>query len=371
MGLLVQVAYVAVLNADVSRDQEFMHLAKLSGQKGLTRDALDGNFLRLPAGPCTLRWERHTEFTAYSVVRALPPSTLLNDPPQQLVSQLLLEDDWLANIPGNTLLAVHLVMMLGDPPQAMNRAGAYDHWFGDGSAVASMMGSPTHSSVVTNFAVQSDGFERILVLAAPGMGEARVGRVAQRLLELETYRLLALRSMPVAKQLAPELADCERVLLTITEQLDDAQSGNQEVLEALLALACRVESAVAKHRTGFEASTAYHALVTQRLEELQEKAIPGTQTLGEFVRRRLSPEVATITATVRRMEALSARVGRASALLRARTQVSLERQGQQSAQSVKENHLILIRLQRMVQVVTIAAVSYGLINWILMTMVRF
>ena len=370
MGLPVQIAYIAVLNTDVSREQEFMHLAKLPGQKTLTINALNSNFLRLQAGPCTLRWERHTEFTSYSVVRALPPSALLNDPPQQLVSQLWLDDDWLANIPGRTFVAVHLVMMLGDPPHAVTRAGAYEHWFGEGAAVASMMGSPTHSSVVTNFAVQSDGFERILVLAASGMGEARVGRVAQRLLELETYRLLALRSLPIAKQLAPELTDCERVLLKITEQWDDPQSGNEELLGALLALAARVEFAIAKHRTEFEAGIAYHALVTQRLAELQEKAIPGTQTLGEFVQRRLSPAVATVTSTARRMEALSERIGRASLLLRARIEVSLEKQGRQSAQTLKGTHVMLSRIHRTVQAVTIAAVAYGLINWILVAVAR-
>jgi hypothetical protein len=57
MGLPVQISYIAVLNTDVSREQEFMHLAKLTGQKTLTVNALKRNFLRLQAGPFTLRWE--------------------------------------------------------------------------------------------------------------------------------------------------------------------------------------------------------------------------------------------------------------------------------------------------------------------------
>lgn len=371
MGLPVQMAYIAVLNAGIDCDRECQHLAKLPGQKSLTTLALKSNFLRVQVGPCTLRWERHAEFTSYSIVRALPPSTLLNDAPQQLVSQLLLEDDWLANIPGSTVVAIHLVMMLGDPASAVTRAGAYDHWFADGFAVASLMGNPTHACVVTNFALQPDGFERILVLAAPGMSEARAGRVAQRLLELETYRLLALRRVPTAQQLAHDLADCERVLLKITEQLDDAQSSCQELLDALVALASRVERAITEHRSEFGASTAYHAMVTQRLAELREKSIPGTQTMGEFVQRRLSPAVATIESTSRCMEALSERIGRTSTLLCARTDIATEEQGRESAQTLRDTKVLLLRVQRTVTVLAIAAVAYGVIHLLLTVLPRF
>ncbi len=55
--------------------------------------------------------------------------------------------------------------------------------------------------------------------------------------------------------------------------------------------------------------------VVQRIAELREKAIPGTQTLGEFMQRRLSPAMATVAATAQRLASLSERVTRTSALL--------------------------------------------------------
>ena len=62
------VVYVAVFNDGVTREQECAHLRQLPAQQGLTVDDLQGNFLRLRLPGYTLKWERHTEFTRYSLV---------------------------------------------------------------------------------------------------------------------------------------------------------------------------------------------------------------------------------------------------------------------------------------------------------------
>ena len=71
------VTYVAVLNAGITRDTELAHLQQLPGQSGLSIDSLHANFLRLQCEGYTVKWERHTEFTRYSIVQALPAHTLL------------------------------------------------------------------------------------------------------------------------------------------------------------------------------------------------------------------------------------------------------------------------------------------------------
>ena len=57
------VTFVAVLNTDISREQEAAHLRALPGNAALTADSLEGNFLRLQMEGYALKWERHTEFT--------------------------------------------------------------------------------------------------------------------------------------------------------------------------------------------------------------------------------------------------------------------------------------------------------------------
>ena len=230
MGLPVHALCVVVANAEVDLATECAHLAKLPGQRELDVTQLASGHLRVQVGASTLRWERHTDFTRYTLTRALPPATLINDVPQQYVSQLFPEDGWLEQVPGQTLAATHLVMLWGEPPHAVTRATAYGHWFAEGAAVASLMGTPPHSCVVTDLALQPDGFARLLVVAAQGMGEPRAGRIAQRLLELETYRIMALRGLPAAQTLMAPLRDMEQTLVAIT---GDTQAPPEALLTRL------------------------------------------------------------------------------------------------------------------------------------------
>ena len=65
------IVLVGVFNSGISREQEWVHLKRL--QPDLLFEEIQGNFVRLSLGANTLKWERHTEFTRYSLVQALPP----------------------------------------------------------------------------------------------------------------------------------------------------------------------------------------------------------------------------------------------------------------------------------------------------------
>ena len=80
------VTFVAVLNADISRDQEAAHLRVLPGQAGLTAQSLEGNFLRLHLEGYSLKWERHSEFTRYSIVQPLAASDSVRQPADVLAT---------------------------------------------------------------------------------------------------------------------------------------------------------------------------------------------------------------------------------------------------------------------------------------------
>ena len=360
-ALIVQ---VAVLNAGVSREQEWGHLRRLTGQAQLPLERLQGNFLRLPCGNHTVKWERHTEFTRYSVVQALPGGALLGAAEPELLCGLAVMPDWLRSIPGRTVAAVQLAMLeasLTDERALMRQAQT---WFGGGTVIASQLGHG-HSWAVTDFQICADGFERMLVIAAPGTTETRAGRISQRLLELEIYRLMALRGLPVAKQLAPMLAEAESALANITARLENKSASDQELLDTLVSLAARVERATAEHIYRFSATRAYNTLVGQRLTELREKPIPGTQTLGEFMQRRLSPAIATVAATAQRLSSLSERVTRTSALLRTRVDIATEAQNHLLLEKLTRGQELQLRLQSTVEGLSIAAISYYMVSLLL------
>ena len=358
------ISYVAVLNAGVTREQECAHLRGLPGQQDLSPESLHGNFLRLRFEGYAVRWERHSEFTRYSIVQPLPAAALLGASEPELVSALLVTPDWLRSIPGRTVAAIQLAMVHGELGEEQALMNQVQIWFGGRPVVASQLGNG-HSWAVTEFRIGADGFERMLVVAPPGSSDTRAGRISQRLLELETYRLMALRGLPVAKQLAPMLSEAEGALADITARLEHKAASDQDLLDTLVSLAARVERATAQHVYRFSATRAYDTLVGQRIDELREKAIPGTQTLGEFMQRRLSPAMATVAATAQRLASLSERVSRTSALLRTRVDIATEVQNQLLLEKLTRGQELQLRLQSTVEGLSIAAISYYVISLLL------
>lgn len=358
------VVMIAVLNEGVSREQECAHLRRLPGQDALQPADLADNFLRLRLGGPTLKWERHSEFTRYSLVQPLPEGAALGASTPELLAHLVLDADWLRAIPGRTVAAVKLAMVEGDIDDAQAALALGQQWLGGGTVVASLLGHG-HSLAVTKFRVDESGFERMLVIAPAGTSGTRAGRISQRLLELEIYRLMALRGLPVAKTLAPMLAESEAALAEVTAKLEARQGSENELLDSLIHVAARVERATAEHQYRFTATQAYEALVRQRITELREKPIPGTQTLGEFMQRRLSPAIATVAATAARLSSLSQRTERASALLRTRVDIATETQNQQLLAQLTRGQELQLQLQTTVEGLSIAAISYYVVSLLL------
>jgi uncharacterized membrane-anchored protein len=352
------VVYVAVLNDGVSRETEWEHLKRLPGQEGLRLAELSTSFLRIRLANCTLKWERHTEFTRYSIVQALPDGAGLDAPTSPALDTLAVDPDWLRTLPGRTIAAIKLAMVISDidNPVAMARVG--QQWLGGRSVVASVLGTQGHSVAVTTFRLRDSGFEHMLVIAPANTTETRAGRISQRLLELETYRLMALRGLPAAKSLAPMLSEAEAALADITARLENKLATDQELLDTLVALAAKVERATALHQYRFSATQAYHAIVGQRIAELREKPISGTQGIGEFMQRRLTPAIATVAATAQRLAALSQRVERTSGLLRTRVDIAAEAQNQQLLAQLTRGQELQLKLQSTVEGLSIAAISY-------------
>lgn len=176
---------------------------------------------------------------------------------------------------------------------------------------------------------------------------------------------MALRGLPVAKALGPMLTQAETALVSITARLENKSASDQELLDTLVSLAAGVERATAESVYRFSATQAYYTLVGQRIAELREKAIPGTQTIGEFMQRRLSPAMATVAATAQRLSSLSERVARTSDLLRTRVDIATEVQNQQLLEKLTRGQEMQLRLQSTVEGLSIAAISYYVISLLL------
>ena len=364
-GLPALVVYVAVLNSDVSPAEEFEHLKRLPQTQALEFDTMKGNFLQLQCSGFKVIWERHTEFTRYTIVQSLPTHAQWGSELPELGEYVATGSEWLKGIPGKTITAIHLGLLNegADDPDAFYKG---KQWLGDGTLIGSKMGrtadNVSHSQLMTNLKVGANGFERILVLTASETSENRAGRIAQRLLELETYRVMSLLSLPVAKQLAVKLRDTEMKLVEITNRLEQQQDSDEVLMNDLATLAAQVESITAEHSYRFSATLAYDAIVRERISEMREQPLSGMQTVGEFMQRRLAPAIATVKATSERLSALAERIGRASALLRTRVEIAAEAHNRQLLEKLTRGQELQLRLQATVEGLSIAAITYYVVS---------
>jgi uncharacterized membrane-anchored protein len=361
---------IAVLNAGVSREDELAHLQQLGGQAKLALADLESNFLRLQFAQHTLKWERHSEFTRYSLAYPLPTETGINHEPAHLRRALRLNTAWLAGIPGTTIAAIELWMLNAawhDHPALVDAAKPWvqDASGPDAPVLAALVGREGQSIAVCNFQLHADGYERMVVLSPEHSSVMRTGRVVQRVLEVENYRIMALRGLPAAKLLGPQLAHWETQLAGLNADLVNQSLPQEPLLADLIALAADVEKAITAHAYRFSATQAYDDIVQQRLGEMREKVVTGTQTLGGFLHRRLNPAMATVNATQRRLSELSERIARTSALLRTRVDIATEKQNQQLLEKLNRGQQLQLRLQATVEGLSIAAISYYAVSLLL------
>ena len=219
---------------------------------------------------------------------------------------------------------------------------------------------------LTDFRI-CEGFGRLLVLDR-SMTPRQAGRMIQRLLEIDTYRVMALLALPVARGLTPWLNEAERELAEISAQLVQSNEATEPVLlDRLTCLEAEIESRESAHHFRFTAAEAYYGLVERRIAELREARIQGLQTFKEFTERRLAPAMNTCASVSARVESLSQRVARATQLLSTRVDVSRERQNQQVLESMNRRAEAQLRLQQTVEGLSAAAITYyvvGLVGYV-------
>jgi uncharacterized membrane-anchored protein len=72
--------------------------------------------------------------------------------------------------------------------------------------------------VWTDFLADQSGFLRFLVID-DSLNAMQAGRLIQRLLEIETYRFMALLSFPLARERSADITDMETRLGTLMDRL--------------------------------------------------------------------------------------------------------------------------------------------------------
>ena len=349
----LRLSFLAMYSDPAQRDAEWEHLCALVRRCGRTPPPRASHY-SADLGAFRVKWERHTEFTRYKFIVADGGPDPFDPPALHSVPA-----DWLAALPGEVMVATHAALLPAgdDDPDHETIAARY---FG-GEALAGAQIAAGAGVAFTDFRIR-DGFSRLLVLDR-GMTQRQSGRSMQRLLEIDTYRLMALLALPVAHSLTPWLNAAERELAQITMSLVDSdESTEPELLERLTRLEAEIESRESAHHYRFNAAAAYYELVQRRIDELREVRIQGLPTFREFTERRLAPAMNTCRSVSARLESLSQRVARATQLLSTRVDVTRERQNQQVLESMNRRAEAQLRLQQTVEGLSAAAITYYVVG---------
>ncbi|TFW29033.1 DUF3422 family protein [Duganella callida] len=314
-------------------------------------------------GRFRLKWECHTEFATYTFVERGEPGVDCRASFERMPLQNV-PQEWLAGLNGKIIVAAHVLLCKGLVEDTAFAQDVHQLFQGKtlvGSQVAN------GAEVWTDFLIQPDGFSRFVVRDLQ-LKELQAGRLVGRLLEIETYRMMALLGLPQAEATQPELSGIENELANLTATLVRGDGDeDQHLLHRITSLAAQVEKISVTNSYRFSASQAYFSLVQSRIAELREVRVEGMQTLAEFMGRRLAPAMNTCTSVAQRQESLSKRIARSNDLLRTRVGIEQEKQNRRILQSLDARAAQQLRLQQAVEGLSVAAISYytlGLVGYV-------
>ncbi len=344
-----RVYHFAFLTDEEEARADRLAIAALGQKTRAAAPTRDAKFQRFPLGDWELRWEQHTEFTTYtwstSEVAAEPFAH--PDP---------LGDGEIAfRPPGRLVVAAHLALIAGGPsPETL--AALFKP-----ESLCVIRASNSAAHMLTDFAADTYRFTRLLIRLDRG-DALRAGRAVQRLLDIETYRSMALLGLPEARRASPELSRMEREISEINHALSQTEGArtSQDLLKRLSDLLASSEALATGAAFRFGATRAYHAIVKNRLELIREDKEGSYTTISGFFSARLDPAIETCNAAETRLARLSNQVERAIGLMRTVITFELEQQNRDLLEDMNRRARLQMRLQGIVQGISIAALAYYL-----------
>lgn len=332
------------------RSKDRAHLIELLDRYGAAHPQPEATHYSGTIGRYELKWEQHTEFVTYTVfIKGL------SDRPFDATDFEVFPDDWLQSAPGKRVTSALIRIESGKSPTEIQ--SLCEDWFVQESVAMSTVidGAAT---VAGDFRIDAAGHSRFAVFVRQDTGKRRVGRIVQRLCEIETYKSMSMLGLSRVRKISSRLNEIEQSLTDLMEDMTRQDTSAEVTLNQLLGLSAELENMAAQGSFRFGATGAYEAIVNQRIEVLREVRVGGRQTFAEFMMRRYDPAMRTVKSAENRMNAMSARAIRAGELLRTRVDVERSAQNQELLESMDRRADLQLRLQKTVEGLSVVAISY-------------
>lgn len=348
---------VAENAAGRDRDLDRAHLLALLDRFGAQHPKPGATHYFGQIGKHSLRWECHTEFVTYTVF-----DDGLSERPFDAHTFAVFPPDWLAASPGVrvTSALIRIEVAEGDDGIASKAAD----WFVEESLAISRV-LDDGLVIAGDFRIDQSGHMRFGIFARPNAGDRRIGRVAQYLCEVETYKAMSMLALYRANELSAEMGSIDKTLTSIQSEMLGSIGKPDVMLQSLLEVSAELENKMAQSSFRFGATEAYESIINQRIIAMREERFESLQTFAEFMMRRFDPAMRTVKSTQIRMVRMSDRAQRASDLLRTRVDVERSAQNQELLTSMDKRADLQLRLQRTVEGLSVVAITYYAVNLVL------
>ncbi len=347
-------AYLAIKRPEGAaardRDADMDHLVALLDRHGAPHPQPGATHYFGKIGRYMLKWESHTEFVTYTAF-----TDGLSTRPFDPADFEVFPDDWLEAAPGVRITSA-LIRISPWKDKEVTRNEVKEWFVPESVAVARVLDDA--AVVAGDFRIDSAGHLRFAVTVAPDTGDRRIGRVVQRLCEIETYKAMSMLGFARAREMSPRMGELDTQLTQMIGDMTGAGTRAEDTLKSLLSISAELESMVATSSFRFGATGAYENIVHQRIGVLREQRFEGRQTFSEFMMRRYDPAMRTVKSTQDRLNAMADRAMRAGELLRTRVDVERSAQNQALLESMNQRADMQLRLQKTVEGLSVVAISY-------------
>lgn len=329
---------------------------KANGQAAIQPDM---KFLRIDFDGYAMRVERHTEFLTISMVeKGLPKKAGLAPGAFDPSALPYLPFDWISQMPCDVFHAIWLEV--GGKPEFKLTQHDATNILASRAAPGNLI-SHGAGQLHLSFDRDENGFTRA-VLFNNKIVAARMGRLLQRVMELETYRMLAMMGLATTKSYGAVLNKMDNALNALTQDISATiESPNADMrglLSKLSVISATLEKTSAETGFRMSATKAYRDLFMARLHGLQLSYLEGHQGLVGFTDRRMMPAMQTCEAFSKRLERTTARASRAGQLIQTETESKIQEQNRDLLMSMDRRASTQIKLQQAVEGFSIAALTY-------------
>ena len=302
-------------------------------------------------------WERHTEFLS------LTWESQANQYSYEALKEIITKHvEVLIRQEANLISCTKIILNKGKPGENIKKDG-----FQEESLCLSC--TENHRArILTDFHEDEFGATQFYVTNF-NLSDSQSGVLVTRLLEIDTYRVMALYGFEIAKNLVPEINVIENNIITLTKQVNAKTQlkDYRETLDKVTRIVGNLGDIAASNYFRLSATKAYYNLIQGRLSRLNETSSDGSIVIEEFLARRLAPAMRTCDSIEGRIRTAGQELESSTALLRTKIDLQVQIQSQSVLESMNHRALMQYRLQSTVEGLSIAAISYyivGLINYI-------